>query len=83
MLDNLYTKLTAKVNYKLLMLLPIILSLLLLGVISFKGIPMSIDFVGGTRIELSLNESLSQEKLYNLRDVLHSMDLKNLKIHVS
>jgi len=83
MLDNLYTKLTAKVNYKLLMLLPIILSLLLLGVISFKGIPMSIDFVGGTRIELSLNESLSQEKLYNLKDVLHSMDLKNLKIHVS
>lgn len=81
MLDTLYTKLTQKIPYKPLILLPLLISGLLAGVVFIKGIPMSIDFQGGTWVEVTLTRELAAEGLDDLRARLEQEGLEGLKIY--
>lgn len=59
MLDGLYSRLIARVDYRLLIFVPPAIALLFVAVIAVNGLPLGIDFQGGTWIDLSLDERLS------------------------
>ena len=77
MYDKLYTKLTEKVPYKALIVVPLVIALLLLPVMFMKPIALGIDFQGGTWIEIPITHKIDQAALE--RD-LESLNLEDLKI---
>ncbi len=72
MFDDLYTQLTNRVNYKVLMFVPIVAALLALLLIFTQGIPMGIDFRGGTLIEMSTDHKVDAAALKNDLEALKS-----------
>lgn len=69
MFDDLYTKIVKTLPYKPLIFLPIIFSVLMVSIALINGIPMSVDFKGGTWIEITSTEKIDLNKL--------EFDLKN------
>lgn len=82
MFDNLYTRLTEKVNYKTLIFVPIILSILMIFLIFTQGIPLGIDFKGGTLIEILTEKDIDQLTLNKLETDLMNLGLEDLKIYM-
>jgi preprotein translocase subunit SecF len=79
MLDHIYSTLTSKVPYKTLTYIPILLSVLMLFVIYFNGLPMGIDFRGGTLIDVTLDAPT--DSLSKLEGELVSAGLEDLKVY--
>lgn len=82
MFDNLYSRLTEKVNYKTLIFIPIIISVLMIILLLTRGIPMGIDFQGGTLIEILTDRDIDQLTLSELEGDLLALGLKDLKIYI-
>ncbi len=81
MFDNIYSNLTRKVPYKLLILIPIVASVLALFVIYFNGMPLGIDFKGGTLIELTTDKSVGPQDVASLSSDLSALKLEDLKVY--
>jgi preprotein translocase subunit SecF len=81
MFDNIYSNLTRKVPYKSLILIPIIASVLMIVFISFNGVPLGIDFKGGTLIELTTDKTVDAQTVTDLTKDLQGLSLENLKIY--
>ncbi len=81
MFDNMYTQLTKKVPYKALMFIPIILSILMIAVILTNGIPLSIDFRGGTLIDITTDRNLDSGMLKKLESELKSSGLEDVRVY--
>jgi len=80
MFDELYSSLVKKVDYRALIFVPPALAVLLLILILVNGIPLGIDFRGGTWIEVSSNSEITAGTLNSLESELISAGLENLKI---
>ena len=81
MFDNIYSDLTRKVPYKSLILIPIIASVLMLVFISVNGIPLGIDFKGGTLIELTTDKAVDSSSVAALTKDLQELNLGDLKVY--
>lgn len=81
MFDNMYTQMTKKVPYKALMFIPIILSVLMIAVILTNGIPLSIDFRGGTLIDITTDRNLDSGMLKKLESELKSNGLEDVRVY--
>ena len=81
MFDNIYSNLTRKVPYKSLILIPIIASVLMLVFISVNGVPLGIDFKGGTLIELTTDNAVDSQQVAALTNDLQELKLGDLKIY--
>jgi preprotein translocase subunit SecF len=81
MFDNIYSNLIRKVPYKSLILVPIIASVLSLFLISFNGLPLGIDFKGGTLIELSTDNVVDSQLVADLTKDLEGLFLEDLKVY--
>ena len=81
MFDNIYSSLTRRVPYKLLILVPILLSVLALLIIYFNGMPLGIDFKGGTLIELTTDNSVDAQEVAGLSSDLSALTLEDLKVY--
>ena len=80
--DDMYSKLTERVNYKLLFLVPVILAAVMIFLIILRGIPLGIDFQGGTLIKVTLDTPIDTTILNGLRTDLESMGLEDLRIYL-
>jgi len=74
-----YSKLTAKVPYKILAAVPIVITVVMLVVIAINGFNMSFDFSGGMSLEIY--EKLSDSQINDLKNGLAKSNLQNLKIY--
>jgi len=75
---QMYSKLTSKISYKILMVVPIIVAAIMLVVISINGFHMSFEFSGGKSLEIDLKyKNLTDEQIDDLR---HGLNLENLKV---
>lgn len=81
MFDTIYTDLTKKVPYKSLILIPIIASLLSLFLVYFNGIPLGIDFKGGTLLELNTDKNVDNSQIESLTKELSALSLEDLKVY--
>lgn len=81
MLDNMYSSLIRGVNYKVLLFLPMIFSLLMVSMVYVNGIPLGIDFRGGTWVEVIPDKALSAEEIADLTSRLASMNLEDLEVY--
>jgi preprotein translocase subunit SecF len=81
MFDNIYSNLTRKVPYKSLILIPIIASVLMLVFISVNGVPLGIDFKGGTLIELTTDSAVDSQQVAALTSDLEQLKLEDLKVY--
>lgn len=81
MLDSMYTQLTKKVPYRVLMFIPIILSILMIFVILSNGIPLGIDFKGGTWIDITTDRNIDSGILKKLESELKSYGLEDIKVY--
>ncbi|MBN2251218.1 MAG: hypothetical protein JW724_03995 [Candidatus Altiarchaeota archaeon] len=79
MFDNLYTRLTGRVQYKTLIFVPVILSAFMILLIYVNGVPMGLDFRGGTLIDVSL-EPGSVVDISGLSEELAGMGLEDLNV---
>lgn len=73
-----YSKLTAKIPYKTLIAIPIVIAIIMLAIIAINGFNMSFDFSGG--VSLEIYKKLSDEQINELYNGLSSNNLENLKI---
>ncbi|OQX22499.1 MAG: hypothetical protein BWK75_00580 [Candidatus Altiarchaeales archaeon A3] len=73
-----YSKLTAKIPYKILMAIPLVIAIVMLAIISINGFNMSFDFSGGMSLEIY--EKLSDSQINDLKNGLANSNLQNLKI---
>ncbi len=80
MFDSIYSSLTRRVPYKLLILVPILLSVLALLVIYFNGMPLGIDFKGGTLIELTTDNNVDAQEIASLSSDLSVLKLEDLVV---
>jgi preprotein translocase subunit SecF len=81
MFDNIYSKLIEKVPYRTLIFIPIVLSILALIVVLVNGLPLGIDFKGGTLIEVTTDNPLGQASLDSISKDLSAVGLKDLKVY--
>lgn len=81
MFDNMYTQMTKKVPYKALMFVPLILSILMIAVILTNGISLSIDFKGGTLIDITTDRNLDSGMLKKLESELESNGLEDVRVY--
>ncbi len=72
-----YSKLTAKIPYKTLMAIPIVIAVVMLAVIAINGFQMSFDFSGGMSLEIY--EKLSDNQINELHNGLNNANLQNLR----
>ncbi|MBN2014850.1 MAG: protein translocase subunit SecF [Candidatus Altiarchaeota archaeon] len=82
MLDDMYTRLTNLANYKLLMFLPLLLTVAMVSIVYTNGVPLGIDFKGGTWIEVIPESSLSDDEIIELTSQLKSINLEDLEVYV-
>lgn len=78
MYSEIYSKLTAKIPYKTLMIIPIVITVVMLAVIAINGFQMSFDFSGG--ISLEIYEKLSNNQINELHNGLNNANLQNLRV---
>ncbi|MDI6730259.1 MAG: MMPL family transporter [Candidatus Altarchaeum sp.] len=71
-----YSKLTAKIPYKILMAIPIVIAVVMLVVIAINGFQMSFAFSGGMLLEIY--EKLSDSRINELHNGLNNANLQNL-----
>ncbi|HDH41844.1 MAG TPA: protein translocase subunit SecF [Candidatus Altiarchaeales archaeon] len=81
MFDDMYTRLIGIVNYKILLALPIAFSLLMIPLVYTQGIPMGIDFQGGTWIEIITERGISSEEIDELKLDLSPLNLEDLRVY--
>jgi preprotein translocase subunit SecF len=81
MFDNIYSNLTRKVPYKSLIFIPIIASVLMLVFIAYNGMPLGIDFKGGTLIELTTDNAVDSSEVSALTKDLQELNLEDLKVY--
>jgi len=81
MFDNIYSNLTRKVPYKSLIFIPIIASVFMLVLLVFNGVPLGIDFKGGTLIELTTDNAVDSQQVAALTNDLQELKLGDLKIY--
>lgn len=81
MFDDLYTRLISIVNYRVLIFIPPVLSVLMIFLISTRGIPMGIDFQGGTWMDILIDKSLTDDDIMQLRSQLTEYGLEDLKVY--
>jgi preprotein translocase subunit SecF len=81
MLDNIYSSLTKKVPYKSLIFIPIIASALSLLLVFYNGVPLGIDFKGGTLIEITTEKDVNADTLSSLTKELSALSLEDLKVY--
>jgi len=81
MFDNIYSTLIRKVPYKVLVFIPIVVSALMLAYMSVNGIPLGIDFKGGTLIEVSTFSGSGNVDLAGLESDLSSLNLEDLRVY--
>ncbi|RLI92987.1 MAG: protein translocase subunit SecF [Candidatus Altiarchaeales archaeon] len=81
MFDDMYTRLIGIVNYKILLALPIAFSLLMIPLVYTQGIPMGIDFQGGTWIEIITERGTSSEEIDELKLDLSPLNLEDLRVY--
>jgi len=81
MLDKIYSTLISKVNYKVLIFIPVIVSALMLVFVYFNGIPLGIDFKGGTLIEVSTSSDAASLDLAGLEKDLSAMNLEDARVY--
>jgi len=74
-----YSKLTAKIPYKILMAIPIVIAVVMLAVIAINGFQMSFDFSGGMSLEIY--EKLSDSQINELHNGLNNANLQNLRFY--
>jgi len=79
MFDNLYSKLTSKIPYKILIIIPPIITLLSIFIILTNGVSFGIDFQGGTWVDVTLNDSFDQGTLDKFNNDLSSLGLSDVK----
>jgi len=72
-----YSKLTAKIHYKILMAIPIVIAVVMLAIIAINGFQMSFDFSGGMSLEIY--EKLSDSQINELHNGLNNANLQNLR----
>lgn len=82
MFDNIYSSLTKNIPYKALTVIPIILSILSLIYMYVFGIPMGLDFRGGTLMDITSDKVFDQKNILDMESDLRSSGLENLKISV-
>ena len=80
MFDELYSSMVKKVDYRVLMAVPPVVAVLLVILILVNGIPLGIDFRGGTWIEFSGNSEIPAGTLNSLESELLAVGLENLRI---
>jgi len=80
MFDELYSSMVKKADYRVLMVVPLAIAVLLLLVILVNGIPLGIDFRGGTWIEVSSTGEIPAGTLNSLESELIAAGLENLRI---
>jgi preprotein translocase subunit SecF len=80
MFDNIYSNLIKRVHYKTLIVIPIIVSVLMIGLLLVRPLPMGIDFKGGTLIDVA-TDSFSDEQLSSLESDLLGLGLADLKVY--
>ena len=81
MFDNIYSNLTKKVPYKSLIIIPILASVLSLFVIYYNGLPLGIDFKGGTLAELTPGKSIDEKEVADIKGELSALNLEDLKVY--
>jgi len=82
MFDGLYTKLTYKVGYKKLLIIPQILLIISVFLIATKGLEYGIDFKGGTWMDALTDLELTQQDLASIEQRLGLQGLEDVKAHV-
>jgi len=82
MFDDMYTRLIGIANYKVLLFLPIVFSLLVIPLIYIQEIPLGIDFQGGTWIETITDKGMSFEEINGLKLELDSLNLEDLQVYL-
>ncbi len=81
MFDDLYSRMIEKADYKKLMLIPVIISVIMIFFISVKGIPLGLDFAGGSWIEITLDRELEHSTLEAIENSLQERGLENLELY--
>ncbi len=81
-MPGMYSKLTERVSYKLLTVLPIILGLMMGIVVAYNGLPLSIDFQGGTWMDILTEQDLGGGQSQQLAQELTASGLKDVKVYV-
>ncbi|MFH0859655.1 MAG: protein translocase subunit SecF [Candidatus Altiarchaeota archaeon] len=82
MFDDLYTKITSAIDYRILTLAPLAVSLLMLFVIYTRGVPLGIDFQGGTWMDILLDNNITDQNLVQMQSELQDYGLEDLKVYV-
>lgn len=82
MFDNLYSKITEKVSYKILAFIPIFISVLMIFIIFLNGIHQGIDFQGGTLIEILTEKNIDPSTLSKLESELRDIGFEDLKVYL-
>lgn len=83
MFDDLYSRMIGRFDYKKLMIIPVALAIILTVIIATKGIPLGLDFAGGSWIEVEHTKSLSEQEFNSLRNDLEAEGLENLEVYKS
>ncbi len=78
MFDELYSSMVKRADYRVLMAIPPIVSILLLLFIWIHGIPMGMDFRGGTRMEITTPGEVPSGDLHSMESRLIAAGLENL-----
>jgi len=82
MFDNIYSTLVGKVPYRSLIFIPIVASILMIVIVLVNGLPLGIDFKGGTLIEVATDKSFDQQTLDGIAKDLSEIGLKDLKVYM-
>ncbi len=80
MFDNLYSLMEERIHYKKLMLFPIIITIIMIILISTRGVPLGLDFAGGSWVEITLEKEVNKSVLSAIKEELKDRDLEHLNI---
>ena len=81
MFDNLYSKITSKIDYRILTAAPPVIAVFLLGVFFLNGVSFGLEFSGGTWVEVTTDRSFTPDSLASIKSGLASAGLKDLQVY--
>ncbi|MFH1722645.1 MAG: hypothetical protein ABH950_08595 [Candidatus Altiarchaeota archaeon] len=79
MFDRLYSRLTELVDYRVLIFVPPVVAALMVALIFFNGMPLGVDFQGGTWMDASVDERLADSQTTELVAALSDIGLVEVK----